>query len=189
MDDGGGAMISWTALSLLHYLDIRAKRTIRCVLWSCEEFGGIGADQYFSAHESEVPTMSIVMESDMGVFHPRGLQFQGTDKAQQVSADSSARVAQRQALFLEIIKTISEQLRSIDAVEVEAGGGGTDIDPWVERGVPGASLLNDNFNYFAYHHSNGDTMNVLNSTDVDLAAAVWAVYAYAIADLDDLLPR
>ena len=32
-------------------------------------------------------------------------------------------------------------------------------------------------------------MNVLNSTDVDLSAAVWAVYAYSIADLDDLLPR
>ncbi|CAF1394938.1 unnamed protein product [Adineta steineri] len=40
MDDGGGAMISWTVLSLLHSLNIRAKRTIRCVLWSCEEFGG-----------------------------------------------------------------------------------------------------------------------------------------------------
>jgi hypothetical protein len=32
-------------------------------------------------------------------------------------------------------------------------------------------------------------MNVLNSTDVDLSAALWAVYAYAIADLDSLLPR
>jgi carboxypeptidase Q len=80
-------------------------------------------------------------------------------------------------------------LISINAAQVVTGGGGTDIDPWVERGVPGASLLNDNENYFAYHHSNGDTMNVLNSTDVDLAAAVWAVYAYAIADLDNLLPR
>ena len=74
-------------------------------------------------------------------------------------------------------------------MEVVLGGGGTDIDPWIERGVPGASLLNNNANYFAYHHSNGDTMSVLNSTDMDLAAAVWAVYAYAIADLDSLLPR
>lgn len=70
-----------------------------------------------------------------------------------------------------------------------SGGGGTDIDPWEEHGVPGASLLNDNQNYFAYHHSRGDMMNVLNSTDVDLAAALWAVYAYSIADLDNLLPR
>lgn len=84
MDDGGGAMISWTVLSVLHALNIRPKRTVRCVLWSCEEFGGIGADQYFDAHQDEVPRMSIVMESDLGVFHPRGLEFQGTDKARQV---------------------------------------------------------------------------------------------------------
>ena len=68
-------------------------------------------------------------------------------------------------------------------------GGGEDISPWMQRGVPGASLLNDNWDYFAYHHSQGDMMNVLNSTDIDLAAAVWAVYAFAIADLDDRLPR
>ncbi len=69
------------------------------------------------------------------------------------------------------------------------GGDGEDISPWMSRGIPGASLLNDNWDYFAYHHSNGDTMDVLNSTDVDLSAAVWAVYAYSIADLDHLLPR
>ena len=89
MDDGGGAMISWTVLSLLHALNIRAKRTIRCVLWSCEEFGGIGAGQYFTAHEDEVPKMSIVMESDLGVFHPRGLQFTGNSQAQQVRSTPS----------------------------------------------------------------------------------------------------
>ncbi|CAF0875394.1 unnamed protein product [Adineta steineri] len=171
MDDGGGAMISWTVLSLLHSLNVRAKRTVRCVLWSCEEFGGIGAEQYFTAHQSEVPKMSLVMESDLGVFHPQGLQFLGKPQAQQ------------------IVESISKQLSSINATQVVSGGGGEDISPWTQRGVPGASLLNDNWDYFAYHHSNGDTMNVLNSTDVDLAAAVWAVYAFSIADLDNLLPR
>ena len=80
MDDGGGAMISWTVL-LLHHLNVRPKRTVRCVLWSCEEFGGVGADQYFAAHEDEVPSMSIVMESDMGVFHPLGLEFTGSNQS------------------------------------------------------------------------------------------------------------
>ncbi len=85
MDDGGGAMISWTVLSLLHSLNIRAKRTIRCVLWSCEEFGGIGGDQYYTAHQNEVPNMSIVMESDLGVFHPQGIQFTGRLEAEKAS--------------------------------------------------------------------------------------------------------
>ncbi len=80
-------------------------------------------------------------------------------------------------------------MTSINATQVVSGGGGEDIDPWMQQGVPGASLHNDNSDYFAYHHSNGDTMDVINSTDVDLAAAVWAVYAFSIADLDNLLPR
>ena len=98
MDDGGGAMISWTVLSLLHALGIRPKRTVRCVLWSCEEFGGIGADQYFQAHEDEVATMSLVMESDAGVFHPRGLEFQGNAQAQQVNDPSSSNDPRKIAL-------------------------------------------------------------------------------------------
>lgn len=84
---------------------------------------------------------------------------------------------------------MSSQLSSINATQVVSGGGGEDIDPWMEQGVPGASLMNANQDYFAFHHSNGDTMTVLNSTDVDLAAAVWAVYAFSVADLDDMLPR
>lgn len=80
-------------------------------------------------------------------------------------------------------------MTSINATQVVQGGGGEDISQWMQHGVPGASLQNDNSDYFAFHHSRGDTMNVLNSTDVDLAAAVWAVYAYSIADLDNLLPR
>ena len=84
MDDGGGAIISWTALSLIRAINARPKRTIRCVLWSCEEFGGIGAAQYFTAHQDQVNNMSVVMESDMGVFHPQGLEFSGRPSAQAV---------------------------------------------------------------------------------------------------------
>lgn len=101
MDDGGGASISWTVLSLLHALNLRARRTVRCVLWSCEEFGGIGADQYFDAHENEISKMSIVMESDMGVFHPIGLQFLGNAEARQVkrSFHSIAQIEDKNLLY------------------------------------------------------------------------------------------
>ncbi len=42
MDDGGGVAIAWQALSTLAALGLRPKRTVRLVLWSCEEFGGVG---------------------------------------------------------------------------------------------------------------------------------------------------
>nr|XP_029499540.1 carboxypeptidase Q-like [Oncorhynchus nerka] len=51
MDDGGGALISWEALSLLKDLGLRPRRTLRTVLWSAEEQGGVGAQQYFQLHK------------------------------------------------------------------------------------------------------------------------------------------
>jgi carboxypeptidase Q len=84
MDNGGGAMISWTVLSLLRALDIRAKRTIRCILWTCGEFNHVGSAQYFIDHKDEMPYMSIAMESNNGVFHPLGLEFNGNNKSLEV---------------------------------------------------------------------------------------------------------
>jgi carboxypeptidase Q len=135
MDDGGGALISWSTLSVIRALGLRPRRTIRLVMWSCEEFGGIGAGQYFQAHQSEVANMSLVMESDMGVFHPRGLQLTANPAA------------------MSIVTQIGQLLTSINATQVVTGGDGTDIAPWMGAGVPGASLLNDNEKYFWYVQS------------------------------------
>ena len=38
MDDGGGAFISWQALSLISQLKLRPKRTLRAVLWTAEVY-------------------------------------------------------------------------------------------------------------------------------------------------------
>ena len=46
MDDGGGAFISWRALSVIIKLGLQPKRTMRSVLWTGEELGLIGAQQY-----------------------------------------------------------------------------------------------------------------------------------------------
>ena len=46
MDDGGGAFISWRALSVIKKLGLKPKRTMRSVLWTGEEFGMLGAIQY-----------------------------------------------------------------------------------------------------------------------------------------------
>lgn len=72
MDDGGGAFISWEVLRILKQLNLRPKRTIRFVGWSCEEFGGVGADQYYADHKANATNMDLVMESDMGVFRAQG---------------------------------------------------------------------------------------------------------------------
>ena len=57
-----------------------------------------------------------------------------------------------------------------------------------EAGVPVASLDNANERYFYYHHTQGDTMSVLDSGELDRCTAFWAAVSYALAALEDPLP-
>lgn len=83
MDDGGGAMISWKAVEFLKAMGLRAKRTIRTILWTSEEQGLVGAQEYMNAHKStEKEEFNFFMESDMGTFEPTGLDFTGNSDAE-----------------------------------------------------------------------------------------------------------
>lgn len=54
---------------------------------------------------------------------------------------------------------------------------------------PGASLLDDLYKYFSFHHSHGDTMTIMDPKQMNIAAAVWAVVSYVVADMEEMLPR
>lgn len=78
MDDGGGAMISWKAVEFLKAMNLRPKRTIRAILWTAEEQGLLGARNYKESHKAmEKDEFNFFMESDIGTFEPRGLDFSG----------------------------------------------------------------------------------------------------------------
>lgn len=82
MDDGGGAMISWKAVEFLKAMNLRPKRTIRAILWTSEEQGLVGAQQYMEGHkETEEKEFNFFMESDIGTFEPRGIDFSGNADA------------------------------------------------------------------------------------------------------------
>ncbi|XP_045416372.1 carboxypeptidase Q [Lemur catta] len=171
IDDGGGAFISWEALSLIRDLGLRPKRTLRLVLWTAEEQGGIGAFQYYELHKVNISNYSLVMESDAGTFLPTGLQFTGSDKARA------------------IMKEIMNLLQPLNITQVLNHGEGEDINLWIQAGVPGASLLDNLYKYFFFHHSHGDTLTVMDPKQMNIAAAIWTVVSYVVADLEEMLPR
>ena len=70
-----------------------------------------------------------------------------------------------------------------------AGGGGSDIGPLMEQGVPAMSPEVDESRYFWYHHTDADTIDKLDPHDVALCVATMAVMAYVVADLPAPLPR
>jgi carboxypeptidase Q len=171
MDDAGGVVAAWEAVRLLHRLGLRPRRTIRVLGWTNEENGLRGAAAYRDRHAAALERHVLAIESDNGVFRPLGVAFTGSDAA-------FAR-----------IREIAALLAPIGADSARRGGGGADIGPLMQRGVPGLSPIVDGERYFWFHHSEADTVDKLDPGDVARVVAVLAVVAYVVADLPEPLPR
>ena len=171
MDDAGGVIVAWEAIRLMKELGLRPRRTIRVVGWTNEENGLRGGTAYRDAHAAELDKHVVAIESDGGVFRPVGFGFTGSDAAR--------------AILRDVIKL----LKPIGADTLLAQGGGADIGPIMQRGVPGMSHVVDGTRYFWYHHTDADTPDKLDPREVALNVAAMAVVAYVIADLPERLPR
>ena len=178
LDDGGGVLATWEALRVIKELGLVPRRTIRFVAWTNEENGAEGAKAYASQHADELNATSLALESDSGVFAPKGFGFTGSDEAFQI---------------------ISEIISHIDGLEGERplastrGGGGVDIQPMMDTGVPGTGLnvgydLPDSY-YFYFHHTTADTFDKIELQGFQECVAAIAALVWEVANLDDLLPR
>jgi carboxypeptidase Q len=171
MDDAGGVVVAWEAIRLLKELGLRPRRTIRVVGWVNEENGGRGANGYREAHKSELDQHVLAIESDGGVFKPEGFGFTGSDAA------------------MSTVKQVATLLNPIGSGTIVKGGGGADIGPIMQLGVPGMGLNVDGTKYFWYHHTDADTVDKLSPHEMALCVATLAIMTYVIADLPEKLPR
>ena len=171
MDDAGGVVAAWEAVRIMKELGLRPRRTIRVVGWTNEENGLRGGTAYRDAHADALENHVLAIESDAGVFDPIGFGFSGSDEA------------------FAIVQAIGTLLEGVEAGEITRGGGGADIGPIMRQGVPGMGLRVDGSRYFWYHHSDADTIDKLNATDLAECVAAMAVMAYVVADLPQRLPR
>jgi carboxypeptidase Q len=171
MDDGGGAVAAWEALRLIKQLGVRPKRTVRVVLWTNEEIGLAGANAYRDAHRAEVDKHVLAMESDNGVFRPRGIQIGAGDGG------------------IATMQRIASLLTAVGVDSARVGGPEADVSPLYALGVPVANVETDGSRYFWYHHSDADTIDKLDPVDVAKNVAVLAVVANTVANIYGTLPR
>jgi carboxypeptidase Q len=171
MDDAGGCIAAWHAVRIMKQLGLRPRRTVRVVMWTNEENGLRGANGYRDAHRNQLDKHVLAIESDAGVFKPTGFGVTASDSA------------------FAIIQQVGKLLERIEAGTIRRGGGGADIGPIMQLGVPGMGLNVQGDRYFWFHHSEADTVDKLDPHDVNLSAAAMAIMAYIIADLPDPLPR
>jgi len=162
-DDGAGCVQTIEALRLIKILGLKPKRTIRAVLFMCEEFGIRGGPAYADSIKKNDPNHIAAIESDRGGFMPRGFS---------VSADSGT---------VERIKKWEYLLENIGANHIFQGGGGPDISPLNQFGTVTIGLIVDDQRYFDYHHSANDTFDKVNERELELGAVVMAILSYVLA--------
>jgi carboxypeptidase Q len=163
-DDAAGCAAALEALALLKDAGLRARRTIRAVLFMDEEFGGTGGRAYAASPLRAGERHLAAAESDRGGFVPIGLAVGGKD--------SRAR---------DRISAYGDALRPLGVSFIVPGGGGVDVAPLVERGaVPAAVMVNAQA-YFDVHHSALDTAASVHPRELELQAVILAAVAGILA--------
>jgi hypothetical protein len=172
IDDGAGVAVSMEAANLIHKLNLKPKRTIRVIAWMNEENGTRGSKQYAKDHEKDWANHFATMETDGGADHPVGIRAKAKPE----------------------VKTL---LKPVAAILQESGAGalelsehaGADIEPMEKAGVPSFAPIQDGRFYFNYHHTAADTLDKINPVNLAETSAIVAVWAYAMANADQALPR
>ena len=168
VDDGAGVAIVSAAAALIEQSvrtqpALRPRRTIRLVLFANEENGFDGAVAYGKAHASEIHQM--VAESDFG----GGRIYRISSRVQ---AAALPLVAQMAALLepLGVAPGSNEGNPGPDAAFLMRA------HRW-----PAMALSQDGTRYFDVHHTERDTIDALDATDLQQNVACWAAVAYLAA--------
>ena len=172
IDDAAGVAVSMDAANLIEKLHLKPKRTIRVIAWMNEENGLRGSKQYAKDNEKEMSNHFAVMETDGGAGHPLGINIKGNPEVKKMLAPVAAILQESGAGMLNLIEHC-----------------GADIELLEKAGVPAFSPIQDSRFYFNYHHTAADTLDKIVPKELVENSAVVAVAAYALANMEQPLPR
>ncbi len=167
LDDGAGVAIATAAAKLIKDLPMRPARTLRIVLWGSEETGLHGGRAYAAQHKPEAAKHIVAAESDFGAGRVWRLE---TDFGPMAAPYA---LALHQALAPLAINPGPMQ-----------SGGGPDVGPLKELGIPVVELSQDGTDYFDYHHTPDDTFDKIDPAALAQNIAAFATFAYLAADSD-----
>jgi carboxypeptidase Q len=151
---------------------LKPKRTIRVIAWMNEENGLRGGKQYAKDHAKDWANHFAAIETDGGADHPVGLHVKAKPEVKAMLKAVAAILQQSGAGALELSESA-----------------GADIGPMEKAGVPSFAPIQDNRFYFNFHHTAADTLDKINPKYLAETSAIIAVYAYALANSEQPLPR
>lgn len=171
-DNGTGSIAVLEAARALAKLNLKPKRTIRFVLFTGEEQGLYGSEEYVKAHQNELEKVSGVLVHDTGTGRvlTLGLHDNYQDR--------------------ELVDQVLAPLHELKLLEPSmARSYGTDHLSFDNAGVPGFFCIQDLAEYRLTHHSQSDTFDKVWKDDLNQGAQVLAAWAYNTAQLPAMLPR
>jgi len=174
-DNGTGSCVILECARVLGALakqGIRPKRTIRFVLYTGEEQGLVGSNEYVRKHKDEMLKTSVSLVHDTGTGKVKGFALMG-------------RTAVQKVLEPELL-TLAEV--GFEGVSLRYSGG-SDHQSFESQGVPGFACIQDTDEYRLTHHTQSDTFDKAKEPNLIQGAQVMAVTAMRIANLPELLPR
>jgi carboxypeptidase Q len=181
-DNGAGSAVMMEAMRILSRIGFKPRRTIRIALWSSEEQGEFGSENYVKNHFGDPATMvlkpdqakvSAYYNIDNGTGKIRGVFLQGNEKVGPIFQQWLAPFKDLGATTVTIRNT-----------------GSTDHVAFDNVGIPGFQFIQDNIDYGARtHHSNQDTYDKIIPADMMQMATIVASFVYNTAQRDEMLPR
>jgi Zn-dependent M28 family amino/carboxypeptidase len=187
-DDGSGIMAAYQAVTLIHKLGLKPKRTIRLVFWVNEENGERGGKAYRKLIGDKIGDQVAAIEMDEGAEKPMGMGYGGFESLMPgAPAFDASKLPPDQQQSFAALQDIVSLLGPIGADKVLPGGGGSDIEAIVEDGVPSLSPRTEDLHYFDWHHTEADTLDKVDPVEFRKNAAMLSVVTYVLADMDGRL--
>lgn len=182
-DNASGCAVMLEAVRIIQTLGLQPKRTIRIALWSGEEQGIYGSNNYVKNHFGDAKTMALKPEHeklsayyniDNGTGKIRGVYLQGNEAARPVFDSWFDAMS-------DIIESPTITIRNT---------GGTDHLAFDRIGLPGFQFIQDEIEYDTRtHHTNMDNYDRLEMDDLKQMATVIAIVVYHTAQRDEMMPR
>ena len=161
-DDGAGVVQSLQVLETFKKMNIKPKRTLRCVMYMNEENGNRGGEHYANMVRKNNERHLFALESDRGGFSPRGFSIDGNK------------------LQLEYLQTFKNLFEPYQLHIFSKGYSGVDIGPLKDGRLCLVGLVPDSQRYFDYHHSKEDVFENVHKRELELGASAITSIVYLV---------
>ena len=214
-DNAAGSAAMMEAMRILKQSGVTLRRTVRIGLWTGEEEGLIGSRDYVRAHFATCNDPSAAAPAGAAAggaaatapaaqrgggrggcqsgytLRPEHAKFAGYFNIDNGTGAIRGVYLQQNDAVAPIFRDWMEPFRSIGMTSLTIRNtGGTDHQSFDAIGLPGFQFIQDEVEYDTMtHHTNLDSYERLQPTDMMRNATIAAAFAYLTANRDDRLPR